>query len=231
MKKGYEIKRKDGVKYFMWDGDHPCSDRKIERERFDNVIFDSVSFKKTVFRDCVCFDCVFKNCKFEKARFWGGRWSGVRVDRCDFSNSNFFDMIICCCPLRGSDLRGVAMADVVVVKGEIKKCNMTGASVSRVMFSGTSFSDVDLEDAIFDGVCMSEVVGMDYASVSFPGHGEIGRLLLAVRHGSGVLYHCGCFHGTEEELREYIDNHNVFYVKSRMLALETVKGLLEKGGK
>ena len=67
-----------------------------------------------------------------------------------------------------------------------------------------------------------------FASVSFTGHGVCGRQLLGVKlkPRSAVVLYCGCFCGSEADLRLYIAEDLERFRLSRTLALDTVLALL-----
>jgi hypothetical protein len=58
------------------------------------------------------------------------------------------------------------------------------------------------------------------ASCHWSAHGEHDRQLSAVLLHDGLRFYCGCFNGSEQELRSYIANGGAQYVASRTEALE-----------
>jgi hypothetical protein len=74
---------------------------------------------------------------------------------------------------------------------------------------------------------LSSARNLIYSACYFSGHGECGRQLLAVKIGEDVKLFCGCFSGTETELRDYIEKHDEELKSSRLIALETVLKLIE----
>ena len=62
----------------------------------------------------------------------------------------------------------------------------------------------------------------------FREHGECGRMLTAIcqKEVEGIRFFCGCFNGTEKELRDYIANGAANLRKTRTLALETCLTLI-----
>ena len=92
---------------------------------------------------------------------------------------------------------------------------------------------------LFEGdfSCLSEAVTAavkaraylsGFAQIAFKGHGECGRMLTAIRQVADgpVLFQCGCFLGSEPELRAFIAGDEPEMVRSRILALDTVLVLL-----
>ena len=74
---------------------------------------------------------------------------------------------------------------------------------------------------------LREIQGKQFSQISFSGHGECGRSLIAIKENELVKLFCGCFSGTKEELIAYIEKGEEKYKKSRTLALDTVLMLLE----
>jgi len=93
--------------------------------------------------------------------------------------------------------------------------------------SGASLSGADLFEADLRGADLSGAIGINYAQISFPGHGERGRQLLAVEIEGEVMFYCGCFEGTEAKLRRYIEKGKEELKASRIFALETCLKAIE----
>jgi hypothetical protein len=74
---------------------------------------------------------------------------------------------------------------------------------------------------------LAESTGIRWAVCGWFSHGEIGRILLGVVINGEARYFCGCFSGTEAELREYILKGEAAYAPSRMAALEFVSATLK----
>lgn len=79
----------------------------------------------------------------------------------------------------------------------------------------------------------SDLSGSDlyaYAQVSFLGHGECGRMLTAIKQTeeSEIYLCCGCFRGSEKDLKDFIANGEERFRKSRTLAMKTVLKLLKE---
>ena len=67
-----------------------------------------------------------------------------------------------------------------------------------------------------------------WAQVAFMSHGECGRMLTAIqiKKSEGTKFFCGCFTGSENQLRKYIGDGAQNLRKTRTLALNTVLTLL-----
>ena len=120
--------------------------------------------------------------------------------------------------LTGADLRGT---------------NFTGASLRGINLRGTNLrgtnlGGADLTGADLTGTDLTGVYPLTYAQVSFSSHGECGRMLTGVQQKGGgpTHFYCGCFFGTEQDLRSYIAEGPDNLKSSRTLALETVIHLI-----
>lgn len=92
---------------------------------------------------------------------------------------------------------------------------LSGNGGNRADLSGSDLRNADLRCAN-----LSEVTGVKVAACHWSSHGERGRQLGAVLLPDGLRFYCGCFSGSEQELRSYIANGGAQYVASRTKALE-----------
>ena len=120
--------------------------------------------------------------------------------------------------LSGADLYGA----------NLYGADLYGADLSGANLSGVNLSGADLYGANLSGANLSRADLNACAQVSFKGHGECGRMLTVIRQKEGdeLRFYCGCFRGTEQELRKYIAYSEPKYAKTRTLALETVLVLI-----
>ena len=102
----------------------------------------------------------------------------------------------------------------------LRGANLRGAYLSRADLSGAYLSRADLSGADLSGADLSEVLGVKVAACRWSSHGERGRQLSAVLLPDGLHFYCGCFNGSEQELRSYIANGGAQYVASRTKALD-----------
>ena len=105
---------------------------------------------------------------------------------------------------------------------DLSGADLSGANLSRAHLSGA-----DLSGASLSGADLSGAKVLAFSSVSFSGHGECGRMLTAVKTEQETRLWCGCFTGTVEELRQYIESGKARYKKTRTLALDTILVLLD----
>ena len=90
-------------------------------------------------------------------------------------------------------------------------------AVINAILKGANLSEANL----------SEAKGIIYAQVSFNWHGERGRQLSAVKIGEEVILFCGCFKGSEDDLKKYIRDSKEEYIASRTSALNAVMSLIK----
>lgn len=125
--------------------------------------------------------------------------------------------------LHGADLRAADLSGADLRDADLRDANLRGAKLY-----GANLSGANLRGARLSGAQMSEVLGVRVVAVTWSGHGEQGRQLLAVDdQDEGVtIYHCGCFRGTREGLIQYIKTGDGAHQASRTLTLDVVDMLL-----
>ena len=118
---------------------------------------------------------------------------------------------------------GDAVKAAVAGKADLPRAYLSGANLSGANLSGANLSGANLSRAYLSRALHS------FASVSFLGHGECGRMLTAYRlkEGDEPVLQCGCFGGSFADLAAYIAKGEAKYRETRTLAMETVRTLLE----
>jgi len=79
-----------------------------------------------------------------------------------------------------------------------------GEGGTRANLIGANLYNADLS-----GANLREAEGLERASVSWHSHGTLGRELLCVRVDKILIYFCGCFRGTGDDLQAFIDANAV----------------------
>jgi hypothetical protein len=127
--------------------------------------------------------------------------------------------------LSDADLSGANLSGAYLSRAYLSRADLSGADLSRADLSRANLSRADLSGADLSGAVHA------WAQVAFMGHGECGRMLTAVIYKEGELpvYQCGCFSGSAEELKAYIDNGPDNYKTSRSRAFEVATELLNIG--
>ena len=119
-----------------------------------------------------------------------------------------------------------------VINAILKGANLSWADLSEANLSGANLREANLRDANLSGANLSGAnlsgaKGIIYAQVSFNWHGERGRQLSAVKIGEEVFLFCGCFKGSEDDLKKYIRDSKEEYIASRTSALNAVMSLIK----
>ena len=115
--------------------------------------------------------------------------------------------------LRGAYLTDANLTDAYLTDAYLTDANLRGANLAGAYLTGAYLTDGEKITAT--------------ASIQFTGHGECGRALVAIRSEKRTILWCGCFHGTPDDLRAYIDSGNDRLKRTKTLALDTVLALLD----
>ena len=115
----------------------------------------------------------------------------------------------------GADLSGANLSGADLSGADLSGASLSDANLSGANLSGANLSDANLYDADLYGA-----VGILRSECAWTDHGECGRTLLCVLVDSTPRYFCGCFAGTEMELRAYISNGAEELKASRTIALD-----------
>ena len=124
--------------------------------------------------------------------------------------------------LSGADLSGANLSEANLSGADLREANLRWANLSWANLSGANLSGANLSEANLSGA-----KGIIYAQVSFNWHGERGRQLSAVKIGEEVILFCGCFKGSEDDLKKYIRDSKEEYIASRTSALNAVMSLIK----
>jgi hypothetical protein len=149
--------------------------------------------------------------------------SRANLSCADLSRANLSGANLSEANLSGANLSGANLSGANLSGADLSGANLSGANLS-----GADLSCADLSRANLSGANLSGADLSAYAQVSFKGHGECGRMLTVIRQKEGgeLRFYCGCFNGTEQELRQYIADGGKKCAKTRTLALETVLVLI-----
>ena len=108
---------------------------------------------------------------------------------------------------------------------DLRSADLRSANLRSADLSGANLRSADLRSADLSGADLPS--GHHYAQISFDGHGECGRKLTIFKTPNSSTYACGCFVGTEQGLRDYIEAGDSKHVESRLYALTCLMGALE----
>ena len=162
----------------------------------------------------------------------GADLSGANLSRAHLSGADLSGASLSGAHLSGANLSGANLSRADLSGAHLSVANLSGANLSRADLSGANLSVANLSRAHLSGASLSgaDLSGakvLAFSSVSFSGHGECGRMLTAVKTEQETRLWCGCFTGTVEELRQYIESGKARYKKTRTLALDTILVLLD----
>ena len=146
---------------------------------------------------------------------------GADLHGADLTEANLTGAHLTEANLRWADLTEANLTGAHLTGANLRWADLTEADLRRADLSGVDLTGADLRGAI-----LVECLGVKYASVTWPGHGELGRQLLCV---NGV-YFCGCFRGTRDELLSVIKNGEEQHRASRTLTLDVVQMLMAAQG-
>jgi len=128
--------------------------------------------------------------------------------------------------LSGAYLTGAYLTGAYLSGADLTGANLTGAYLTGANLSGADLTGANLSGAYLTGANLSESRSLAWASVSWRAHGEAGRMLTAAIIGGEIVYYCGCFRGSADDLRAYIADGPEQYRASRTRAMDIVTELV-----
>ena len=137
----------------------------------------------------------------------GANLRGADLGNADLSGANLSNANLSNADLSGADLRGVNLRGVNLYNANLSNANLRGANLANAQLSTSR--------------------GLNYAQCSFTGHGECGRQLTLVEINNELVFFCGCFRGTESDLRLYIEGGLPEYRESRLAAMNFLLSVVE----
>lgn len=157
------------------------------------------------------------------AFLFGADLSDVNLCGANLSRADLRDAVLTRASLRGAILTNANLSNANLGRTDLSQTILRRASLRGAILSRAILSRSDLSNADFSG----SINGPAYYSISWSGHGQRGRRLHAVEQDGRLAFSCGCFSGSESDLREYIEEGNRRYAESRLQALEVILELHE----
>jgi uncharacterized protein YjbI with pentapeptide repeats len=131
------------------------ADVEVPFANWEGVDFSSSVINRLRLRKAVWRDCRFDGCKLQGCTLWS-----PMIERCSFVKAKFRETYVVCtqlpegglrdCSFFGADFRGAHPGVCTLLN-----CDLSGANVNRVEFSGTAFRKVVfggvLRDTLFQG--------------------------------------------------------------------------------
>jgi uncharacterized protein YjbI with pentapeptide repeats len=171
-----------------------------------------------------------KGADLKGADLRGAYLSSADLRGANLSSANLKGADLCGADLCGADLCGADL-DYANLKGAyLCGANLCGANLKGADLYGADLGYANLSEANLSSadLCGADLRGSvdNFATVSFSGHGEYGRVLTVIVRGEKIELFCGCFYGSVEDLRNYIADGEECLKRTRTLALDTVLMLL-----
>jgi hypothetical protein len=150
----------------------------------------------------------------------GACLAGANLSRADLAGAN----------LSRADLAGACLAGANLSRANLSLANLSRVNLAGAYLAGANLSRANLSRATLAGVNLAgaNLSGLRWVSVGWHGHGECGRMLTGLLVGGEVKYQCGCFYGTDAELRAYIANGDAKYAASRTKAVDFAASCLNE---
>lgn len=150
--------------------------------------------------------------------------------RGNLSYADLIDVDLSGAHLSGANLRGSILYDANLSNADLSGADFSSANLRNADFSNADMSDANFSEAILSGADFSgSIGGPSYYSISWIGHGEQGRRLHAVEQNGELVFSCGCWSGSESDLRQYIKDGDADYRASRLKALDIILELHKAG--
>jgi uncharacterized protein YjbI with pentapeptide repeats len=186
---------------------------EIKHRWTNDVLFSSAKAKSL--RDAV-IEAVASGANLSYANLNGANLSDSNLIRADLYGADLYGANLYGANLISADLNGADLNGADLYGANLYCANLSGANLS-----GANLSGADLIDAYLNG---SKIVSV--AQISFTGHGQCGRTLIAIQTETAIYICCGCFAGSPDELRAWIIGDEKRLAKTRTLALDTALILL-----
>ena len=125
-----------------------------------------------------------------------------------------------------ADLSGANLSGANLYRADLSGADLSGANLYRANLSGADLYGANLYGANLSGANLyganlERVGGIRVADCQWSSHGECGRRLIAVELPTGLNFYCGCFRGSTDELRDFINKDENHTLKpSRLKALD-----------
>ena len=147
----------------------------------------------------------------------------------DLSGANLRDADLSGADLRGADLHDADLSGADLRDADLSGADLRGANLRGADLRGANLSGTDLRGADLRGANLSGALGLEFASLSWNGHGERGRMLTAIKIADDIVFFCGCFQGTLQQLTNYITQQGEErYQASRTKAMNVLMSCLEQ---
>ena len=168
-----------------------------------------------------------------RANLFNADLSNANLSNADLSNADLSNANLSNANLSNADLSNAYLSNADLFNADLPNANLSNAYLSNADLSNADLSNADLSNADLSNAYLSNARGgIRYATVGWSALGEAGRTWLCVSllaleatathpaREASTCYHCGCFHGTESELRARIADGPERFRASRLLAVD-----------
>jgi uncharacterized protein YjbI with pentapeptide repeats len=135
--------------------------------------------------------------------------------RANLNGADLYKASLSGADLSWADLSGANLSRADLSGANLSEANLSGANLYRADLSGADLIGADLS-----GANLAQVQGVRVADCQWSAHGAFGRRITAVELPTGLQFYCGCFDGSEAQLRAFIDGSNPTLKSSRLKALD-----------
>jgi len=150
-----------------------------------------------------------------RANLNGADLSGAYLSRTNLCWANLSKAYLYGANLREANLSGASLSRANLCWASLSGAYLYGANLYRADLSGADLIGADLS-----GANLAQVQGVRVADCQWSAHGAFGRRITAVELPTGLQFYCGCFDGSEAQLRAFIDGSNPTLKSSRLKALD-----------
>jgi hypothetical protein len=186
---------------------------EIKHRWTDDVLYSSAKGK--TLRDAV-IEVVASGANLISANLISANLISANLSGANLSGAN----------LSGANLNGAYLSGANLSGANLSYANLSHANLSGANLSGANLSYANLSHANLSGAYLKGAKIVSVAQISFTGHGECGRTLIAIQTETAIYICCGCFAGSPDELRAWIIGDEKRLAKTRTLALDTALILL-----
>ena len=126
--------------------------------------------------------------------------------KADLRGTNLYEADLRGANLYGANLYRANLRGSALYEADLRGADLRGADLSGANLREADLREADLSGANLRGANLSKCVGLRYAQTSADTFGECGRLITVAIINNEPRWFVGCFYGTTDELRTYINS-------------------------
>ena len=163
------------------------------------------------------------------ANLTGANLFEANLSSVNLSHANLYAANLSRAKLSHANLSDTDLSDANLSGADLSHANLSGADLSRATLYRADLFKADLSRANLSSTNLSAASGILWASCGWSEHGQGGRQLTAIVVNSSVVFYCGCFMGSETELRDYIAKGAADHKTSRSKAMDFALSCIDEG--